>query len=79
MLMKNDRNTYHEAGECRRQVKHLIHFVKNVKIVEFYYHIWNHHEKYIEISTNMPCIALVIPEITCEMLKWWENKYNFAE
>ena len=40
--------------------------VKNVKIVEFHYHIWNHHEKCIQISTNMPGIGLVIREIVIE-------------
>ena len=61
-------NTYHAAGECRRQVKDLRNVVKNVKIVEFHYHFWNHHEKCIQMSTNMPSIGLVIPEITCQML-----------
>ena len=31
--------------------------VKNVKIVKFHDRIWNHHEKYIEISTNMPVVV----------------------
>ena len=31
------------AGECRRQVKNLIKFVKNVKIVEF-------HDHYLEVE-----------------------------
>ena len=61
-------NAFHAAGECRRQVKKLTKFVKNVKIVEFHYHIWNHHEKCIQISTNMPSFGLAFPEITCEML-----------
>ena len=39
-------------------------------MVELHDHIWNHHKKYIEISTNMPNIGLVIPEITCEMLEF---------
>ena len=64
-------NAFHAAaGECRRQVKKLKIIVKNVEIVEFHYHIWNHHEKCIQISTNMPSIGLVIPEITCEMLEF---------
>ena len=42
---------------------------KNFKILEFGDYIWNHHERCIEISTNMPSIGLVIPEITCEMLE----------
>ena len=63
-------NTYHAAGECRRQVKNITNFVKNVNIVELRYHIQNHHEKCIQTSTNMPSIGLVIPEITCEMLEF---------
>ena len=64
-------NTYHAAGECRRQVKHLTYFVKNVNNFEFQYYIRNHHQKCIQIlSTNMPSIGLVIPEITCEILEF---------
>ena len=51
------------AGECRRQVKNLTNCVKNVKFVEFYDHVWNHHEKYIEINTNIPGIGSLIHEI----------------
>ena len=47
----------------RRQVKQITHFVKNVKIVEFHDNIWNHREKYIKISTNIPSIGLVVHEI----------------
>ena len=47
---------------------------KNVKIVEYHGHILNHHEKFIQISTNMPSIGLVIPEITCEMVELWRRK-----
>ena len=46
---------------------------------EFRDHIRNHHYKCIQISTNMPSFGLVIPEITCEILEFWENKYNFAQ
>ena len=60
-------NTYvyaaHAAGECKRQVKNVTNLEKNVKICEFNDHIWNHHEKCIEISTNMPGIGLVIREL----------------
>ena len=55
----------------KQQLKNVTKCLKNVKIVEFHYHIWNHHEKCIQISTNMPSIGLVIPEITFGML---ENK-----
>ena len=61
---------YHAAGECRRHVKNVTNFVKNVNIVEFHDHIWNHRGKCMQISTNMPGIGLVIPEITCEMLEF---------
>ena len=76
---ENSINAFHAAGECRRQVKNLTNVAKNVKIVEFHYHIWNHHEKCIQISTNMPSIGLVIAEITCEMLEFGENKHNFVQ
>ena len=52
------------AGDRSTNVTNL---VKNVKIVECHDHIWNHHDKCIQISTNMPSIGLAIPEITCEM------------
>ena len=63
-------HAFHVAGKCRRQIKKLTKLVKDVNILEFHDHIWNHHVKYIEISTNMPSIGLVIPEITCEMLEF---------
>ena len=37
--------------------------LKNLKIVEFCDNIWNHHEKCIQISTNMPGIGLEMYEI----------------
>ena len=37
---------------------------KNVKILECSDYIWNHHEKRIQISTNMPGIGLEICEIS---------------
>ena len=66
-------NAFHAAGECRRQVKNVTNFVKNVNIVEFHDHIWNHHGKCIQISTNMPSIGLVMPEITYEILEFFEK------
>ena len=50
------------AGECRRQTKNVIKFVKNCNILEFHDHIWNHHVKCIQISTNMPGIGSLIRE-----------------
>ena len=52
------------AGECRRHIKNV---VKNVNILEFHDHIWNHHEKYIEISTNIPGIGSLIYEIAVKI------------
>ena len=58
---------FHAAGECRRHVKNVTNFVKNVKIVQFHAHIWNHHEKCIQKSTNMPGIGSIIREIAVEI------------
>ena len=41
--------------------------------------IWNHHEKYIEISTNMPVIGSVIREIAVKMSEMSESKPDFAQ
>ena len=60
-------NAFYATGECRQQVKNLTKFVKNVEIVEFHDHIWNHHEKCIQISTNMPGIGSLIREIAVEI------------
>ena len=38
-------------------MENVTNFVKNVKIVEFHDYIWNHREKCIQISTNMPGIG----------------------
>ena len=45
----------------------LTNVVKNVKIVKFHDHIWNHREKCIQISTNMPGIGSLIREIGLEI------------
>ena len=42
-------------------------FVTNIRIVEFYDHIWNHNENRIQISTNMPGIGSLIPEIDVDI------------
>ena len=47
--------------------KNQTNFVKNVKFVEFHDHIWNHHEKCIQISTNMPGIGSLIHEIAVQI------------
>ena len=56
-------NAFHAAGESRRQVKKLTKFVKNAETVELHDHIWNHHEKCIQISTNMPVIGSQLRKI----------------
>ena len=62
-------NTFHAAGVSRRQVKKCHKSFKNVNILEFGdYIIWNHHEKCIQISTNMPSIGLEICGI-CGILR----------
>ena len=37
--------------------------MSNNFILEFHDHIWYHHEKWIQISTNMPGIGSLIREI----------------
>ena len=61
VLMLSTRQAVQTTGN------NLTNFVKNVKIVEFFDHIWNHHDKYIEISTNMPSIGSLICEIANKM------------
>ena len=48
--------------------------LKKVNILEFGDYIWNHHEKFIQISTNMPGISLEI----CEILRILRNKTIFV-
>ena len=35
--------------------------------MEFHDHIWNHHDKNIEISTNIPVIGSLIREIAIKI------------
>ena len=53
--------------------------VKNVKIVEFHDLIWNRHEKYFEISTNIPVMCSLIHEIAVNISEMWESQNNFAQ
>ena len=46
--------------------------------MEFDDPIWNHHEKCIQISTNMPGIGSLIPEIDVKLSEIWESKHIFA-
>ena len=49
--------TTRQAGVSRRHVKNFQICFKNFGILEFRDHIWNHHEKCIELSANMPSIG----------------------
>ena len=49
---------------------------KNVKILEFGDYIWNHHEKCIEISTNMPGIGLEILRILLKIRFCMDGETN---
>ena len=51
------------AGESRRQVQNGTIVLKNVNIMKSPDHIWNHHEKCFQISTNIPDIGSLIDEI----------------
>ena len=55
-------NTYHAVG-VSKYPKMSPNITKYVTIVEIHYHIWNHHGKCIQISTNMPGIGAVSYEI----------------
>ena len=65
--LKGAVNAFHAAGECRRQVENVTNFVKNVNILKFHAYIWNHHEKCIQKSTNMPGIGSIIREIAVKI------------
>ena len=54
--------TTQQAGECRRHVQNFKQLQQTIRIVEFHDNFWNHHEKCIQISTNVPRIGLVICE-----------------
>ena len=56
------------------QISHKFHknftkIVKTFNILKYCYHIWVHREKCIQISTNMPSVCSVNPEIGFEILK----------
>ena len=47
---------------------------QNVKILEFHDHIWNHHEKLFQKSTNMPGIGSLIREIDVKITEFCSVK-----
>ena len=63
---------------CRRQFNIFsnIFFFKYFNILDFDDYIWNHREKCIQMSTNIPSIGSVISEIIVEML-WIFRKQTF--
>ena len=62
-------NTFHTTSACRRHVKNVIKNSKNIKIIEFHHYIWDHCEKCIKISTNMPSVRSVIHKINDDILR----------
>ena len=67
------------AGESRQRVKHnFTIFSKNVNILEMHDHIWNHHEKCIQISTNLMVFGSLIREIDVKMSDIGESKIDFC-
>ena len=66
-------NTYNAAGVSRRQHQDVTNFVNNVNILEFGYYIWNHYEKCIQKSPNMPGIGSLICEIDVKIEIWETN------
>ena len=60
-------NSYGAERVSRRHVKKCHKIVRNVKILAFRDYIWNHHDKCIQISTNMPGFGSLIGEIAIKM------------
>ena len=50
--------------------------MKNSKIIEYRFHIWNQHGKWIQMSTNMPGVGLVNHEIGIKILKTKRISHN---
>ena len=47
------------SQNCKKKCQHNL---------EFHDHIWNHHDKYIQKSTNMPAIGSLIREMELKVL-----------
>ena len=52
--------------------------VKNIKIYWMSLLYWNHHEKCTQLSTNMPSIGLVIPNIGIGILNVLRKQKFFS-
>ena len=68
----------HAADLSRRHSTVFAKMFKNVNILEFGDDIRIHHEKCIEISTNMPSIGLEISEIAFEISEFLRKSKNVA-
>ena len=68
--------TFHAAGECRQRVKNFTKYSKNDNVSEMSWHIWDHHGKCIQISTNITGIGSLIREIDVNISEIWESKHN---
>ena len=44
-------------------------FSKKIQNLNFHFHIWIQHEKYIQMSTNKPSIGSVVPETAIDVEK----------
>ena len=67
---------YHVAGVNRRQLKNITKLSRKCQILEFRDNIWNHHEEYIQISTNMPGIGSIIREIDVYISEVYESQMS---
>ena len=63
----NALHTLRRLKSADDSVKFRQKFAKNVKLVGFWYYIWNQRENYIQMSTNMPGIGSVICEINLKI------------
>ena len=61
--------------------KNVNKLVKYSKIGEFHDHIWNHHEKYIQMIKNigLPGIDSVNREIAVNISEMSESKQDFVQ
>ena len=74
LLMALILNTLHAAGVRRRHISKCHKIVKNLTNFKFRYYVWFHHTICIQISTNMPSIGSVIPEIAFDIWNIMKTK-----
>ena len=67
--------TFNAAGVCSAYDRSKM-LQKISKFKRFHCYIWNHNEKCIQISTNMPGIGFKIGERDVDI---WENEATFAQ